>query len=124
MSGEKTILVIEDDLDMQRLLNRRLRAASYRPVFASDAVSSISVARRESPDLILLDLGLPGGGGLCVLERLRKNMDLVHVPVAIYSAREEPEAGRRALAAGASAFLSKSVSNEKLMDTIGQLLTA
>ncbi len=59
MKGNK-ILIIEDDADLRRALNVRLRASEYETAFASDAVMALSIAKKEAPDLILLDLGLPG----------------------------------------------------------------
>ena len=63
----KKILIIEDDKDLLRGLNVRLRATGYNIVFATDAVTAISVARKEDPDVILLDLGLPCGDGFTVM---------------------------------------------------------
>ena len=59
----KKVLVVEDDLDFLRGLVIRLKASGYEVLCATDGVLAIGVARRDKPDLILLDIGLPGGDG-------------------------------------------------------------
>ena len=61
---------------MGLLLSLRLEAWGYRTVFAADALEAITRARQAQPDAILLDVGLPGGNGLMVLERLKANTSL------------------------------------------------
>ena len=122
MSGNK-ILVIEDDHDIRRGLNVRLRASDYETVFASDAVMALSIAKKEAPDLILLDLGLPGGDRFVVLERMRNIASLAFTPVIVVSARDPKTNEKRALDAGAEAFLQKPVDNDKLMKAIQRALT-
>jgi len=122
LSGNK-ILVIEDDHDIRRGLNVRLRASDYETVFASDAVMALSIAKKEAPDLILLDLGLPGGDGFVVLERMRNIASLAFTPVIVVSARDPKTNEKRALDAGAEAFLQKPVDNDKLMKAIQRALT-
>ena len=63
------ILVVEDDDDLRQGLTLRLKASGYDVVLACDGLAAVSVARTERPDLILLDIGLPGGNGLTVLQR-------------------------------------------------------
>ena len=72
MTGKK-LLLIEDDKDTVRAMAVRLKSQGYDLVVASDAISAISTARKEKPDLIILDLGLPGGDGFVVMQRLRSN---------------------------------------------------
>src|SRR6185295_5867367 len=103
-------------------LNLRLRANNYDTAFASDAVMALSIAKKESPDLILLDLGLPGGDGFLVLERLRNIGLLASTPVIVVSARDPQTNEKRALDAGAEAFFQKPVDNEELMRAIGRAL--
>ena len=122
MSGNK-ILVIEDDHDIRRGLNVSLRASDYETVFASDAVMALSIAKKEAPDLILLDLGLPGGDRFVVLERMRNIASLAFTPVIVVSARDPKTNEKRALDAGAEAFLQKPVDNDKLMKAIQRALT-
>ncbi|HMG76585.1 MAG TPA: response regulator [Pyrinomonadaceae bacterium] len=116
------ILIIEDDLDLRRGLNLRLRASNYDTAFAADAVMALSIAKKEAPDLILLDLGLPGGDGFLVLERMKSIASLACTPVIVLSARDPKANEKRALDAGADAFFQKPVDNQKLMTAIQRAL--
>lgn len=120
MTKARKILVIDDDLDIRRGLNARLRANGYETLFAQDCIGAMSAARKEKPDLILLDLGLPGGDGFLVLERLKNNMNLATIPVVVLSARDAARNEQRALDGGAVAFLEKPADNEELLGTIGR----
>jgi hypothetical protein len=122
-SGHR-ILIVEDDADIARALNLRLRSAGYETFVAVDAVSAVSVARQFSPDLVLLDLGLPGGNGYAVLERLHGLGSLTAVPVVVLSAWDREVNEPRALAEGARAFLSKPVDDEELLRVVGDALGA
>lgn len=85
MSGKK-ILIIDDDQHLLLGLTARLKANGYNVMCAADAISAITVARREAPDLVILDLGLPAGDGFVVLERMRNLVGLVTIPVIVLSA--------------------------------------
>jgi CheY-like chemotaxis protein len=68
--SQKKILIVDDYADMRLGLGVWLRASKFITVFAADGLSAIAAAQRERPDLILLDLGLPGGDGFLVLQRM------------------------------------------------------
>jgi DNA-binding response OmpR family regulator len=114
----KKILVVEDDADMRMGLKVRLQASGYAPVLAADAIAAISQAQKERPDLILLDLGLPGGDGFKVLERLRSIPRLAVIPVIVVTARDPKSNEEKTAALGATAFLQKPVDNEALLAAI------
>jgi CheY-like chemotaxis protein len=118
--GMKTILIVDDNADTRLLLSARLKANHYHTIFAADALQAMSVARKEQPDAILLDLGLPGGNGMMVLERLKANTSLRGIPVIIVTADDPLVAEARALEAGAIAFLQKPVDQDKLMAAVQQ----
>ena len=92
---KKTILIVDDNADTRLLLSVRLKANHYHTVFAADALQAISVALKEHPDAILLDLGLPGGNGLVVLQRFKANTSLGGIPVIIVTA-EDPKVAEAA----------------------------
>jgi len=116
------ILIIEDDTDQLIGLKIRLQAHHYNVVHAIDAVTAISTARREQPDLILLDLGLPAGDGFQVMERLHDLMDVAHIPIIVISARDPQAYAARAIDEGAFAFFHKPVDNTELLNTIENAL--
>ena len=117
---KKTILIVDDNADTRLVLSARLKANHYHTVFAADALQAMSVALRERPDAILLDLGLPGGNGLMVLERLKANISLGCIPVIIVTAEDPLVAEARTIEAGAVAFLQKPVDQDKLMAAVQQ----
>jgi CheY-like chemotaxis protein len=120
----KTILVIDDDLDIQRLLAVTLRAAGYDTVFAGDGVSAIAEARKHRPDLIVLDLGLPAGDGYTVLERLQRMPALAFVPVIAVTARDPSTNKERVLSAGAVDYVQKPFERDEIVAAVQRALPA
>jgi DNA-binding response OmpR family regulator len=119
---KKKILIIEDDQDMRRALNIRLRASNYDTCFAADGLAAISTAKKELPDMILLDIGLPAGDGFTVLQRLQNLAATATIPVIVLSARDPQTNKQRALDAGALGYLQKPVDNAELLLTIQDVL--
>src|ERR1700687_4554251 len=120
--GNKKILIVDDDPDVRMGLHVRLKANHYDVIFAVDGIASIAEARKHMPDLILLDLGLPGGDGFSVMDRLKANDSLSLIPVIVVSARDRKANMDRALQAGAKAFLQKPAANAELLAVIRKVL--
>ena len=116
--SEGRVLIVEDDEDARLALATQLQARHYEVVTASDGASVLPTIRRASPDIVLLDLGIPGGDGFKTLERIRANADCAGLPVIVVSARERIENERKARRAGASAFVPKPVDSVELLRTI------
>lgn len=122
-NAKPRILVVEDDADQRSALAQRLRFEGYEAMFAADAPSATRLARISRPDLIILDLGLPGGDGYLVMERLRMIPALSTIPVLVLSAREATQEKERARAAGAFAYHQKPITNVALRAAIQQGLS-
>ena len=121
MTGKK-ILIVDDNRDIRLGLNARLKGNGYVTLFAEDAISAMSVARKGEPDLVLLDLGLPGGSGFLVLDRLKNLPSMACVPVIVVTAQDPAENEKRALDEGAVAFFQKPVDHEELLAAIARAL--
>src|SRR5271156_5244890 len=120
--GNKKILIVDDDPDVLHSMHVRLKANNYDTFFAADAISCMAEARKNEPDLVLLDLGLPAGDGFVVMERFKAVPSLASIPVIVVSGREHRANHKRAVEAGARAFLQKPVNNAELLAVIRQVL--
>jgi DNA-binding response OmpR family regulator len=116
----KTILIVDDDKHLVLALGARLKANGYNVVSAADGISAIAMTRKEKPDLIILDLGLPAGDGFSVLERLKELPEAA--PAIVLSARDPTENKARALAGGAVAFFHKPPNTHELLSEIRRTL--
>ena|ERR1700676_1455416 len=112
------ILIVDDDPNLCRALKIRLQANHYNTVQASDGYAAVSVAQREHPDLIILDLGLPAGDGFVVLKRLQDSDTLSSIPVIVLTARDPQSNQEKTLQAGATAFFQKPADNGELLAVI------
>ena len=94
------ILIIEDDSNLRRGMNLRLRANGYETALAEDGISAVSVARTERPDLALVDIGLPGGDGFSVMRRLQNLASTAGMPMIVITGRDPLTAWPNAEALG------------------------
>ena len=117
LSG-RVVLLVDDDEDLLIALAAPLRRQGFDVAVATDAVTAISTAVKRPPDVVVMDIGLPGGSGMMVMQRLHSLPQLAGVPVIMLSGRD-PEMHRDdALAAGAAAYLAKPVAPEQLMAAV------
>jgi DNA-binding response OmpR family regulator len=114
------VLIVEDDPDQAAAIGVHLQNAGFTVVTASDAGNAVPVAAREGPDIILLDLGLPGGGGLTALARLRSMFETATTPVLVLSGSGvDPD---WAIAAGANGYFEKPADPDAVIRTIQRLI--
>ena len=114
------ILIVEDDPDQAEAIGVHLRSSGYTVVTTSDAGDAVPLAAREAPDIILLDLGLPGGGGLTALARLRSMLETARTPVLVISGSGvDPE---WAIAAGANGYFEKPADPDAVIRAIQKII--
>jgi DNA-binding response OmpR family regulator len=99
-----------------------LKANGYAVISAVDAISSIAVTLKETPDLMILDLELPNGGGFVILEGAGESAAPATVPVIVLSARDPVDNEKRALDTGAVAYFQKPPDNQEFLAAIREAL--
>jgi two-component system response regulator MprA len=119
ISHSARVLVVEDDEAIADVLRRSLRAEGHEVQSAGDGAEALTAAERFSPDLVVLDLGLPRLDGIEVLKRIRADSD---VPVLILTARTETEDRVEGLDTGADDYLPKPFERAELLARIRALL--
>jgi DNA-binding response OmpR family regulator len=116
------VMLVDDDQDFVIVQSAVLRRAGYEVLVASDAVSAVSVAMRERPQVVIMDIGLPGGDGLTVMERMHAMPQLAGMPVVLLSGRDPQAYQTAGLDAGAAAFLTKPIEVADLLEALDRVL--
>lgn len=117
-----TILLIEDDPLLARAIALQVGPGGYDVIKASDGVQGLRMIRTCHPDLVLLDLMLPGTDGFTILERVREDPEMMDVPVIVVSAKSQESDRQTAARLGANAYLTKPYRKADLLDTMASLL--
>ncbi len=101
------ILLVEDDLDLARVISATFERAGVHVLHASTRQAALEMCASFTPNLMILDVGLPDGDGLSLVERLRHHPELRSLPLLVYSARDLSDAERAQLQLGPTNFLTK-----------------
>jgi DNA-binding response OmpR family regulator len=119
--SEKKILIVDDARELARALTVRLKSEGFRVEVAYDAIQGMAAAVSNPPDLIVLDLRLPGGSGYDILEKLKMMPATCDVPVVVFTASGQAGAAK-ALELGAAAYLTKPCESKVLITAIKDAL--
>jgi DNA-binding response OmpR family regulator len=113
------IMIVDDDKDLCHALGLRLRSNHYETLSTGDGYSALALAQKERPDLVLLDLGLPGfATGAAVLKHMRAFPSLAPIPVIILTGRDSRDYEEPMLELGAAACFQKPVDDKELLHLI------
>lgn len=118
----KHVMVVENDPMSRELCRRVLTAGKYKVTLVNDGEEALDLAPDLLPDLILMDLGLPGIDGIQTTERLRLMHATADIPVAVLSAQAYVGDMERAKQAGCVDYLTKPIGARELLDRVGALL--
>lgn len=112
------IMIADDDKDLGQLLGTVLRSQGHEVVFAFDAAQALVVAKNANPDVIVLDINMPGGTGIGALEKLKINMKTSMIPVLVITASADEQLISHIKQVGAAEFMKKPLDIEEFCDAL------
>lgn len=120
---KKKILLVDDDTELTAILKTRFESVGYRVRTAASGQAALSCVKEETPDLVVLDLGLPDISGYEVCRRLREFSKPWRIPVLMLTGRSDPSDQLQGFAFGADAYLTKPCDSARLLKAIEELLS-
>lgn len=120
--SEKRVLVVDDEPAAAELFGMMLEREGYAVEVVHGTGAAIKAIQREKPDLLLLDVMMPGLSGLELCGYVRRDPDLREMPIVLISAKGQPEDVQAGLEAGATVYLAKPVSKSELLASIQSTL--
>lgn len=122
--ASKKILLIEDEKELVSGLTTLLKSQGYLIIAAYDSLFGMSLAHKEKPDLIILDLGLPAGGGFYVLGNLKNSTKTLSIPILVLTAQQGVDLEEKVKQMGAAAYFHKPFDPELLLGRISSILNS
>jgi CheY-like chemotaxis protein len=122
MSEKALILIIDDEHNIAVVVSHLLRSAGFRAITASSALEGVGQARKSRPNLILMDMMMPGIEGITAARMIKDAPELTGIPVVLMSGLPEEDARRRMADSGAVDFLAKPFYRENLVATVRRWL--
>ena len=116
------ILICDDEANIRNIMDFSLEAEGFLAVSAEDGDSALQAAMTEDPDLIILDVMMPGADGLTVCRELKQNPRTKHIPVLMLSARAAKSDREAGLAAGAEEYVTKPFSPQRIVEKVNEML--
>lgn len=121
-AGEYTVLIVDDSKTVVHALQTLLEQGGYRTLTAADGEQAIEMTRLHKPDVVLMDVIMPGMTGFQATRILHKDMATSHIPVVIISASEQPSEKAWCKRLGAKGFLPKPIQRSELFPCLEALL--
>ena len=121
-AAKKTVLIVEDNFLNLKLLRDLLEFSGIATLQAGDGTRALEVALEHQPDIVLMDIHLPGKSGLIVTRQFKTDADLQNIPIIAVSAMASREDKEGALEAGCDAYISKPFTAEQLLGLVNKFL--
>jgi two-component system cell cycle response regulator DivK len=122
IASAKTILIVEDNELNMRLFNDVLQASGYQTLQTGDGSEAVALAEEHRPDLILMDMRLPGISGMEATQIIKARDDLRHIPIVAVTASALKGDEEKILAGGCDGFIAKPISIPTFLATVAQFL--
>ena len=121
-NNQKTVMIVEDEPDAAELFAEMMRVSGYRVLKSHASAPAIKLIAQEKPDMVILDIMMPDISGLEILRYMRREANLMKIPVVVVSAKSLPSDVREGLDAGASIYLTKPVGFADLKNAVERAL--
>lgn len=121
-ANQRTILVADDDKDLVMALSIRLRAAGYDVISAHDGDEAFELASKNKPDLIILDVRMPAGGGFTSIDRMKHSLNTRNIPVIFLTAFDDEDMREEGRKLGAVGFFRKPFDDTEFMEAIAGVM--
>lgn len=122
MKAKKKILIIDDDRVFLQIMSRKITGAGYEVLTAVDGIQGITLALKEQPQLIILDIRFPAGGGLETLKKLSLSAKTCTIPIIISTCLDDPQMKQMVSNYNVVDYLVKPVDPERLVQKINETL--
>jgi two-component system, cell cycle response regulator DivK len=114
----RSVLIVEDQIEIRAIHGAFLQHHGYRVTAVASGTEGVECARREKPDVILMDVSVPGMDGISATRCLKSDPETGHIPIVIVTAHQYGSVGRRAIAAGCDGWLNKPIDPRRLRQEV------
>jgi len=122
MGETQKILIVDDDMKTVEILSMILRKAGYDVIYSLDAYQGVAKAHKEQPDLIILDLMMPAGGGMNALNSLKLSINTNQIPILVLTGIQDDSYREEAFDKGVKGYLEKPYDTDELLSVIDKII--
>jgi len=119
---QRCVVIADDDPNIINLVKLRLGMAKYNVVSATDATAAVDMVHAREPVAVILDVQMPGGGGLSALSKIKSDPRLSALPVMMLTGERDPETVMQAMSSGANDYMIKPFNPDALLERLSRLV--